>query len=89
MGKRVIGRRIAHEWMDCIRETGYSVHSKEDRENVKVKKFLDWMNHELLFASPCTIVNKVHFQRGDGQRENSEFEILESLLLSFLVSRKK
>jgi hypothetical protein len=78
MGKRVIGRRIAHEWTDCICVTECSVHSKEDRGNVKVKKFLGWMNHELLFASPCTIVNKVNFQKGDEQKDNHEFEILES-----------
>jgi hypothetical protein len=81
MGKRVIGRRTAHEWADRIRVTGYTgsvVHSNEEREIVKIQTFLNLMNHELLFASSCSIVNKVNFQKGDGQRENCDFEILES-----------
>lgn len=78
MGKRVIGRRIAHEWTDCIRVTGCSAHSNEDRGNAKLKKFHEWMNHELFFASPCTVVNRISFQKGDGRRENCGFKLLES-----------
>jgi len=61
----------------------------EDTGNVRVKKFHEWMNRELLFASPCTIVNRVNFQKVDGQRENYGFKILESWLMNFLFSRKK
>jgi hypothetical protein len=78
MGKRVIGRRTAHEWTDCIRVNGYSAHCNEEKGNVKIQKFLDLINHELLFASSCTNFNKVNFKKGDGQREFSDFEILES-----------